>query len=45
MAPIPTKVKLDGANNTLTIQWSDGHTSAYPYHFLRDRCPCATCEG
>ncbi|MBZ5564869.1 MAG: DUF971 domain-containing protein [Acidobacteriia bacterium] len=45
MAPIPTKVKLAGANNTLTIQWSDGHTSAYPYHFLRDRCPCATCEG
>ncbi len=45
MAPIPTKVKLAGENNTLTIHWSDGHASAYPYRFLRDRCPCATCEG
>jgi DUF971 family protein len=45
MPPTPTKIKLAGENNTLIVQWSDGHTSAYPYRFLRDRCPCATCEG
>src|SRR5438093_13612126 len=43
MQIIPQKIKLAGENNTLTIQWSDGHLSAYPYQRLRDRCPCATC--
>ena len=40
---VPQKIKLAAGNNTLTIQWSDGHLSAYPYRQLRDRCPCATC--
>lgn len=43
MPPVPTKIKLAGENNALTIQWSDGHASAFPYRFLRDRCPCASC--
>ena len=43
MQIIPQKIKLAGENNALTIQWSDGHLSAYPYQRLRDRCPCATC--
>ncbi len=40
---VPTKIKLAGENNTLAIQWSDGHASVYPYRYLRDKCPCATC--
>ncbi len=41
----PQTIKLAGGNDTLTIQWSDGHTSAYPYRHLRDKCPCATCTA
>ncbi len=29
----------------MVIEWSDGHRSTYPYRYLRDRCPCATCTG
>ncbi len=43
--PVPNKIKLAGENNTLTVQWSDGHVSAFPYKYLRDRCPCAGCTG
>ena len=45
MALIPSRIKLTGENNALVVTWSDGHTSAYPYRYLRDRCPCATCTG
>jgi DUF971 family protein len=45
VAPSPVKIKLAGENNTLVVEWSDGHRSAYPYRYLRDRCPCATCTG
>jgi DUF971 family protein len=44
MPPIPTKIKLAAGNNSLGIIWSDGHESAYPYRYLRGKCPCATCE-
>jgi DUF971 family protein len=44
MLPTPTKIKLAAGNNTLGIHWSDGHESAYPYRYLRGKCPCATCE-
>lgn len=29
----------------LTIQWADGHQSAYDFELLRWRCPCAECAG
>lgn len=29
----------------LTIQWADGHQSAYDFEFLRWNCPCAECAG
>ena len=45
MTLVPTKIKLDAGNNTLAIEWSDGHSGAYGYEYLRDRCPCATCTG
>ena len=44
MHPIPTKIKLAAGNDTLSINWSDGHASAYSYRYLRDRCPCASCS-
>jgi DUF971 family protein len=43
MPIVPTKIKLAAGNNTLSIVWSDGHLSVYPYRYLRDKCPCATC--
>lgn len=45
MPSIPKTVKLAGENNMIEIAWSDGHASAYPYRYLRDKCPCATCNG
>ena len=44
MRAFPTSIKLAGENNTVVIQWADGHVSAYPYQYLRSKCPCATCE-
>jgi DUF971 family protein len=43
MPPIPKKVRLAGENNTVSVEWSDGHRSLYPYAYLREKCPCATC--
>jgi len=28
----------------VAITWSDGHTSHYDFPYLRDHCPCATCN-
>jgi len=41
----PKSIKLDAGNGNLGVQWADGHLSAFPYQYLRDRCPCATCAG
>src|ERR1700739_3310530 len=40
----PRKIKLAGEGCMIRIEWSDGHVSAYPYQYLRDRCPCAMCN-
>jgi len=40
----PKAIKLAAGNDTLSVKWSDGHVSSYPYRYLRDRCPCATCS-
>ena len=42
---VPKNIKLIGANDAVMVQWSDGHSSSYPYRYLRDKCPCATCGG
>jgi len=26
------------------IEWKDGYISEYPYHYLRQMCPCAECS-
>lgn len=41
----PKSIKLDAGHGALGVQWADGHFSAFPYQYLRDRCPCATCAG
>ena len=43
MAITPTKIKIAGGDDSLSVEWSDGHVSAYPYHYLRTKCPCASC--
>ncbi|HVA01244.1 MAG TPA: DUF971 domain-containing protein [Terriglobia bacterium] len=43
MAFTPKTVRLHGDGDTLIIEWSDGHRSAYSYRYLREQCPCATC--
>lgn len=45
MPIIPKKIKLQAGNDSLAVEWSDGHSSVYGYQFLRDECPCATCTG
>ena len=44
MAAVPTTIKLAGTEGAVSIAWSDGHLSSYPYGPLRSKCPCATCE-
>jgi DUF971 family protein len=43
VALTPKTVQLQGEGNALAIVWADGHRSAYPYAYLREHCPCATC--
>jgi len=43
VALAPKTIQLHASDNTLVIEWADGHRSLYPYQYLRDRCPCATC--
>src|SRR5262249_55426973 len=41
--PKSVKVNLT-AGTGVEIEWRDGHLSAYTFPFLRDACPCATCN-
>ena len=41
----PTEISANRYTNTLTIHWSDGHESHYPFALLRNACPCAECRG
>jgi DUF971 family protein len=38
----PMRVKRVNAFQT-DLTWSDGHQSAYPSWYLREKCPCASC--
>jgi DUF971 family protein len=43
------RTRFQGANldldkKELTVQWGDGHVSAYPLAYLRTHCPCAGCR-
>ncbi len=41
----PTRLAADQPDQTLTVEWADGHTSVYSYEGLKRACPCATCRG
>jgi DUF971 family protein len=41
----PTSVKIHVSNGSgLDIVWADGHSSHYEFAYLREECPCATCN-
>lgn len=41
--PVDVKVHVTTGEG-VQITWSDGHTSRYPFPYLRDLCPCALCN-
>jgi DUF971 family protein len=41
----PTSITADRKQAQLTVIWTDGHTSIYPFDLLRAACPCAGCRG
>jgi DUF971 family protein len=41
----PTDVKVHVSSGAgVDITWADGHRSHYDFPYLRDWCPCATCN-
>jgi DUF971 family protein len=41
----PTSVKIHVKDGTgVDITWTDGHSSHYDFAYLREECPCATCN-
>jgi DUF971 family protein len=41
----PVRIDADRAAGTLSVEWADGHTTAYDTATLRWLCPCAYCRG
>jgi DUF971 family protein len=41
----PASVKIHVSSGAgVDITWADGHASHYDFYYLRDECPCATCN-
>jgi prepilin-type processing-associated H-X9-DG protein len=41
----PTSVKIHVSNGAgVDVLWADGHASHYEFAYLREECPCATCN-
>jgi DUF971 family protein len=41
----PKSIRVNKSTGTgVEIDWFDGHQSVYPFQYLRDACPCATCD-
>ena len=40
-----TEISVNHDEQTLTIDWADGHRSVYGLDGLRRACPCAECAG
>lgn len=40
----PTDLAIDRTDGVLRIVWQDGAVSEYPFAWLRENCPCATCN-
>ncbi|MEO8603268.1 MAG: DUF971 domain-containing protein [bacterium] len=43
--PQPLEIRRDATARRVSIEWSDGHHSEYPFAYLRGWCPCAACQG
>jgi DUF971 family protein len=44
-AATPLKVRVKKTEGTgVEIDWRDGHQSSWDFRWLRDACPCATCN-
>ena len=44
-AVTPLKVRVKKSEGTgVEIDWRDGHKSSWTFRWLRDACPCATCN-
>ncbi|MCK4976860.1 MAG: DUF971 domain-containing protein [Anaerolineales bacterium] len=41
----PTGITANRESRDVTITWSDGHESVFPFSLLRHACPCAECRG
>jgi DUF971 family protein len=45
MAASPKAIRVNKTTGTgVEIDWTDGHQSIYKFQYLRDACPCATCD-
>ena len=41
----PEAVRVEKTSGTgMEIDWDDEHKSIFPFQYLRDACPCATCD-
>ena len=41
----PASVKVNvSTGQGVDIEWGDGHASHYDFVYLREKCPCATCN-
>ena len=40
----PTNIEVDIRHHEVRITWTDGHVSSYTLDYLRQICPCATCN-
>ena len=44
-AVTPTKIRVMKSEGTgVAIEWKDNHFSSWTFAWLRDACPCATCN-
>jgi DUF971 family protein len=45
VAASPKSIRINKTTGTgVEIDWADGHQSTYKFQYLRDACPCATCD-
>lgn len=42
---LPMSITANRTDQRLIIEWSDRHSSVYPFGLVRAACPCASCRG